>query len=271
MKSIAFVLSGLLLAFAPLKSQQINPLMLIAKSLSCSSRTSYNFLPAPAAPDCKKQSSSIHRFFRFCRIGAWTGFKKPFRILIAAIRSKQRLKASLSSRSISRECSSFAFPQDQDRTTIINELSGLPVVIYAEPNANASLRLIPNDAQFYLQWNMDNTALYGGTPDADIDAPEAWDIWQGTSSVMIAIVDGGVDANHPELSGRVSGATSTHNHATHVAGIAAAKGNNSSGVAGVDWNCSINSQIIGDIPQLRPAFISIKSSPAISANRRSWL
>jgi subtilisin family serine protease len=96
---------------------------------------------------------------------------------------------------------------------------------------------------------MYNTGQYGGTADADIDAPEAWDIWQGISSVLIAIVDGGVYPNHSDLSGRVSGNTGSSPHATHVAGIAAAKGNNSFGVAGVDWNCSINSQIIGDIPQ----------------------
>jgi len=141
----------------------------------------------------------------------------------------------------------------QDRTKAIDDLKRLPEVIYAEPNTNARLRLIPNDTDFSRQWNMHNTGQYGGTSDADIDAPEAWDIYQGSSSVLIAIVDGGVNTNHTDLSGRVSGNTGSSNHATHVAGIAAAKGNNSFGVAGVDWNCSINSQITGDIPQTAAA------------------
>ncbi len=144
-------------------------------------------------------------------------------------------------------------PIDQDRLRAIDDLKRLPEVIYAEPNANTQLRLIPNDQYFDLQWNMFNTGQYGGTPGADIHATEAWDIWQGTSSVMIAVVDGGVYPHYSDLSGRVSGNTGSSSHATHVAGIAAANGNNSFGVAGVDWNCSINSQIRGDIPQTAAA------------------
>lgn len=160
-------------------------------------------------------------------------------------------------------------PAGADRKEIINALVRFPDVIYAEPNANATLRVIPNDQHFNLQWNMHNSGQFGGTSDADIDAAEAWDVYQGSSSVLIAIVDGGVSTNNTDLSVRVSGNTGSSDHATHVAGIAAAKGNNSFGVAGVDWNCSINSQIIGDIPQQAQAVKNAVNAGARILNN-SW-
>lgn len=143
-------------------------------------------------------------------------------------------------------------PSNERRDSLIARLQRLPHVIYAEPNSMGRARLDPNDQHFSLQWGLKNTGQAGGTAGADIKATQAWDIFTGSSSVIVGIVDGGrVQQNHPEFAGRVSGNlnTSISNHATHVAGIAAAKGNNSSGVAGVDWNAQINTQTIGDIPQ----------------------
>lgn len=138
-------------------------------------------------------------------------------------------------------------PIDQDRAKAIDDLKRLPEVIYAEPNENMQPRLIPNDPYLGRQWNMRDTGQYGGIPGADIHATEAWDIWQGTFTVLVAIVDWGVNPNHIDLYTRVTGDTGSSDHATHVAGIAAGTGNNSSGIAGVDWHCYINSQIGGDV------------------------
>ncbi len=58
---------------------------------------------------------------------------------------------------------------------------------------------IPNDPLFTQQWALHNTGQTGGTPDSDIDAPEAWDIETGNTEVVIAIIDSGIDLTHPDL------------------------------------------------------------------------
>jgi len=111
--------------------------------------------------------------------------------------------------------------------------------------------VIPDDTNFNLQYAMHNTGQTGGTPDADIDAPEAWGLHTGDlGTVTIAIIDSGVNA-HLDFGTRLVPGINTDNpltptlttdgcpHGTHVAGIAAASGNNSRGVAGVTWGAYI--------------------------------
>jgi len=163
-------------------------------------------------------------------------------------------------------------PPNQKRDSLIARLQRLPHVIYAEPNAMGRARVIPNDTHFGLQWSLRNTGESGGTSGADIKATDAWDIYTGSSSVIIGIVDvGRVMENHPDLSGRVSGNlnTSVNSHSTHVAGIAAANGNNSTGIAGVNWNAQINTQTIGDIPQQAAALRAAVDAGARILNN-SW-
>ena|GEM_PF-2823172 len=71
--------------------------------------------------------------------------------------------------------------------------------IEAYPNHIYTAQFIPNDPQFPEQWGLHNTGQTGGTPDADIDAPEAWDISQGSAKAVIAVIDSGVDYNHEDL------------------------------------------------------------------------
>jgi len=72
-------------------------------------------------------------------------------------------------------------------------------VEFAEPNYIYQHCGIPNDPYFNQQWALHNTGQNGGTPDADIDAPEAWDTEMGDNSVVIAIIDSGVDYTNPDL------------------------------------------------------------------------
>ncbi|OHE57247.1 MAG: hypothetical protein A2Z47_09125 [Thermodesulfovibrio sp. RBG_19FT_COMBO_42_12] len=80
-----------------------------------------------------------------------------------------------------------------------------PDVEYAEPNyIRRALSKIPDDTYFGNQWALHNTGTYAnGTADADIDAPEAWDISTGSSNIVIAVLDTGVDYNHNDLVGNI--------------------------------------------------------------------
>ncbi|MBK7106022.1 MAG: S8 family peptidase [Ignavibacteriae bacterium] len=110
-----------------------------------------------------------------------------------------------------------------------------------------------SDPTYSQQWHLNNTGQSSGNIDADIDAPEAWQIFKGSSSVKIGIFDTGVSLNHEDLSGKASGDNRSsagsepyQSHGTHVAGIATAKADNSYGGRGVDWNAKIESRQIFD-------------------------
>ncbi|MFM6632547.1 MAG: S8 family serine peptidase, partial [Microcystis panniformis] len=81
-------------------------------------------------------------------------------------------------------------------------------VQFIEPNYNdnkLAVPLIPNDPSFPLLWGLNNTGQTGGTPNADIDAPEAWGDLQGwgwfpnTGNAIVGVIDTGVDYTHPDL------------------------------------------------------------------------
>jgi thermitase len=132
-----------------------------------------------------------------------------------------------------------------------------PNVEYAELNGIAYPDAAANDPLYPQQWALNNTGQTGGSIDADIDAPQAWNVTMGSSSTVIAIVDTGVRATHPDLTGKVTAAQSWttatsdpndyYGHGTHVAGIAGATGNNGQGIAGVCQRCSlINAKVCDD-------------------------
>ena len=139
------------------------------------------------------------------------------------------------------------------------------LVEYAEPDYIAYALdgvVMPNDVSFPKQWGLNNIGQnYGtsqpGTPDADIDAPEAWGVTTGNSTVRVAILDTGIDQDHEDLKGKIfmswdftsssSGVDDKYGHGTHVAGIAAAATNNGLGVAGVGYNSSLmNVKVLND-------------------------
>jgi len=128
------------------------------------------------------------------------------------------------------------------------ELSSKAWVEYAEPvYLYEPLATTPDDFLFFQQWAHENTGQSGGTPDADMDTIEAWDIETGSSSTVIAFLDSGVAVNHPDLVPNLlpgfdltgTGLPDHFGHGTQVSGLAAARGNNALGVAGVCWNCKI--------------------------------
>ena len=85
----------------------------------------------------------------------------------------------------------------------IRTLEQDPRVAYAEPNFILHAAATPNDPSFPQEWGLDNTGqmvnFTTGTPDADIDAKEAWSVSTGSPSVTVAVIDTGVDLTHPDL------------------------------------------------------------------------
>ncbi|HEV3229945.1 MAG TPA: S8 family serine peptidase [Solirubrobacteraceae bacterium] len=155
-------------------------------------------------------------------------------------------------------------------------LATLPGVRYAEPDYRMQASATPNDPSFGQQWALQNTGQLingttSGTPGADLHALAAWDFATGSTGVVVAVADSGVDYTHPDLAsnmwsndGTIGGcAAGTHgydfiaatcnpldntiaaadpaerSHGTHIAGIVGAVGNNATGIAGVDWTTRI--------------------------------
>ncbi len=82
----------------------------------------------------------------------------------------------------------------------IKELLASGAIEYFEPNYIISIdAATPNDARYGELWGMNNTGQTGGTNDVDIDAPQAWDLTTGSDSIVVGIVDTGINYNHPDL------------------------------------------------------------------------
>jgi serine protease len=88
-----------------------------------------------------------------------------------------------------------------DALAILKEKSEF---IYVRPNHKIKqLSTIPNDTDFDELWGMHNEGQTGGTLDADIDAPEAWDMTTDSHDTIVAVIDSGIDYNHPDLAGNM--------------------------------------------------------------------
>ena len=104
----------------------------------------------------------------------------------------------------------------------------------------------PNDPDFGLQWHHNNP---GGAVPADIQSLAAWELTRGSSNIVVAVLDTGINAGLEEFSGRLApgydfvnrdaNPNDDNGHGTEVAGVLGANGNNGQLIAGVDWNCRI--------------------------------
>lgn len=133
-------------------------------------------------------------------------------------------------------------------------------VLFAQPNYIYHAALVPNDPFYTIQWGLPKIGM-----------EEAWNLATGSADVVVAVIDTGIDLNHPDLAGNLwtnpgeipgnaidddgngyvddvhgwnSNASSsdiqdTVGHGTHVSGIIGAVGNNGVGVSGINWEASI--------------------------------
>jgi thermitase len=124
--------------------------------------------------------------------------------------------------------------------TALAQLKKDPKVLYAEPNRIVHAYATPNDTDFAQQY-----------APVLVQADFAWDIWRPLANVTIAVIDSGVDTNHPDLANsllrdengavvgynaitrQLSTADDDNGHGTHCTGIAAAQINNNEGIAGI--------------------------------------
>ncbi len=149
------------------------------------------------------------------------------------------------------------------------DLKNDPDVRWAQANHLLELRATPNDPSFNSQWSMNQAT------DADVDAPEAWDVTpggqdRGGDDIVAAVVDGGCLISHPDLATNLwnnphetaangidddnngyiddyygwdcynnDGTIPVSSHGTHVSGIVGARANNGAFVAGANWNVKL--------------------------------
>ena len=123
-------------------------------------------------------------------------------------------------------------------------------VEYAEPNFEGhGGNTLPNDTFFSSQWHILNSGQTEGILDADIDGTEGWELTTGSDSIVIAVLDSGIDFSHPEFQGRLlpgydfvnddNDPTADHPHGLYVTGIIAANADNAFSIAGIDRNAKI--------------------------------
>jgi subtilisin family serine protease len=138
----------------------------------------------------------------------------------------------------------FKITSAESTAEALARLEGTPGIRGVEPNLIRRCTLVPNDVLFNRQEYL--------TP---IHATAAWDITIGSPEVDVAVIDTGIDIEHPEFAGKITwvqnffdGDTVGVNnvfddsgHGTAVAGIIAAQGNNSIGIAGMGWDIRIMS------------------------------
>ncbi|GEM_PF-4326510 len=127
---------------------------------------------------------------------------------------------------------------------VLAELNNDADIEYAHPNYQAKLLIAPNDS-YYV-----SDSYYRGLFDG-YGAQVAWDVTTGSSQIIVAILDTGIDTDHPDLVGRCltqdwkdygnndNNPEDYNGHGTHVAGIIGANSNNGIGATGLNWNCKL--------------------------------
>ena len=148
-------------------------------------------------------------------------------------------------------------PEDSSVEEMLYVWNQNALVENARPDYVAHIAVTPNDTFFKDQYALSNTGQAipvpgspSGKASADISATTAWEETKGDETIVIAVIDTGVDLDHPDLRNKIvspgkdfvnedDDASDDNGHGTFVAAIAAAETNNGEGIAGVAWNCKL--------------------------------
>lgn len=137
-------------------------------------------------------------------------------------------------------------PSGQTVAQTLSRYRSTSAVLYAEPDYQLRIVTTPGDPLWNQQWDM-----------TKISAPAAWDLQTDAGDAVVAVIDTGIDYNHPDLidnlwtasgtlehgyscfGGCVAGGTDDYGHGTHVAGTIGASANNGAGIAGINWKIQL--------------------------------
>ncbi len=175
-------------------------------------------------------------------LGVWVDEVENFTVKVRSKPTKANAAATI--KTIVDEKEFILTLKDKSRQGVldaINILKENPKVKYAQPNYIYNIAQSPNDPGYSELWGMDK-----------INAPAAWDVATGSGDVQVGVLDSGIGYDHEDLSTNVHeemgynafensflDITDLQGHGTHIAGTIGADGNNSIGVAGVNWNSYI--------------------------------
>src|SRR5712691_588999 len=236
---------------APPVSNSSNAAVPRASFGSSAHASPYRHAPDEILVRFRGSTSALSRNFTHSRIG--TKAIREFKV----VKGLQRVK----------------LPPGMTVSQALRIFSKVPDVLYAEPNYIVHVFETPNDPRFSELWGLHNTGQTGGTPGADIRAPEAWDLTTGSTDVVVAVIDTGINYVHPDLAANMfRNAADCNNdgidddgngfvddcygfnvystnhspfvnddngHGTHVAGTIGAVGNNTVGVVGINWTTKL--------------------------------
>jgi len=151
----------------------------------------------------------------------------------------------------------------------LDPIESLPASDLVDLEESAPSALMPNDPMFKDQWALNNVGQNGGKSESDIRAIKAWLKTQGSSDVVVAVLDSGVNYKHIDLAANMwvrpdnvpvykddelgtfddlhgfnavdnlSDPMDDNGHGTHCAGIIGAEGNNDEGITGINWKVEI--------------------------------
>ena len=134
---------------------------------------------------------------------------------------------------------------EQSSDAILQSLVRTGRFDYVERDYFARTAAVPNDPSYVGQWHLPK-----------IHSAEAWDVTTGSSSVVVAVIDSGIDGKHPDLEAKLvpgwnfvngnADTTDVLGHGTAVAGTLAAVSNNGIGVAGVSWASLVMPLVVVD-------------------------
>lgn len=159
------------------------------------------------------------------------------RLSVLGVISQERAYSEVTSGELTRSYA-LKLNENVDLVQLQEQLSEIREIASSQPNFIYHTFITPNDPQYSSLWGIQK-----------INAPTAWDTSTGSKSVVVAVIDTGMDISHPDLAGisvnpysAITGSSNVSDsvgHGTHVSGTIGAIGDNAVGVVGVNWNVNI--------------------------------